>query len=340
MMLPLKIGVLSASVLCAAMVLKLSLPAIMAFAYSELPLIWTVVMTWLRPPYLYVVINGIIITIVASSKLQHHKVAVDSPPEILAVPPAVVYGGEKEFPAVVYGGEKEFTAANVRPEYEVYKDVFPVVEEKVMTSVLDTVVEDKTRTATTFNADVEDVIIRDDDMSVSKLLQTPKRRSEEFPVSLYEKPPVSVRTGHRKAAKSISEGGRALRVSKPKRQETLETTWKTITEGRPMPLTRHLRKSDTWETRGHHLPQDADPVMTKSETFNASGDRHISPMPGLGKLTKEPSGSWKLKKDPSLSQDELNRRVEAFINKFNEDMRLQRQESLNQYREMINRGAH
>lgn len=56
-------------------------------------------------------------------------------------------------------------------------------------------------------------------------------------------------------------------------------------------------------------------------------------------MSRSSGSGGKLKKDPSLGQEELNKRVEAFINKFNEDMRLQRQESLNQYMEMINRGA-
>lgn len=101
-------------------------------------------------------------------------------------------------------------------------------------------------------------------------------------------------------------------VAKAKRHETLESTWKAITEGRSMPLSRHVKKCDTL----------APPQENKSEET-------LIDVPAAGRLRKE----------PSLGQEELNRRVEAFIRKFNEEMRLQRQQSLEQYMQMINRAA-
>ncbi|GKD36987.1 RNA-directed DNA polymerase, eukaryota, reverse transcriptase zinc-binding domain protein, partial [Tanacetum coccineum] len=130
--------------------------------------------------------------------------------------------------------------------------------------------------------------------------------------------------------------GRTLGVAKPKKQDTLENTWKKITEGRSVPLTRHLRKSETWETHGrenHGSEELNDHHSSKSDTVDVS--RGGAP----SKLNRS-GGSGRLRKDPSLGQEELNRKVEAFIKKFNEDMRLQRQESMNQFMEMINRGAH
>lgn len=133
--------------------------------------------------------------------------------------------------------------------------------------------------------------------------------------------------------------GLGVMKGKKHHQETLESTWKMITEGRHMPLTRHIKKSDTWDS---HLRRNSPPLtnqnggtaVKKSETFNgrvkARGE-NASP---------SQTQSSKLKKEPSLGQDELNRRVEAFINKFNQEMRLQREESLRQYHEMITRGAH
>jgi len=107
-------------------------------------------------------------------------------------------------------------------------------------------------------------------------------------------------------------------VAKAKRHETLESTWKAITEGRSVPLSRHMKKCDTWQSRGNLAP----PLENKSdETF------------------PDVSTAGRLRKEPSLSQEELNRRVEAFIRKFNEEMRLQRQQSLEQYMQMVNRGA-
>lgn len=126
-----------------------------------------------------------------------------------------------------------------------------------------------------------------------------------------------------------------LGVSKPKRNDTLESTWKMITDGRPMPLTRHLKKFDRWDT---HLRRDC---ATSSPPLPGKMNKSEACSENKSKLSDESrQGSGKLKKEPSLSQDELNRRVEAFIKKFNEEMRMQRQESLNRYQEMISRGAY
>ncbi|CAH9059778.1 unnamed protein product [Cuscuta europaea] len=152
--------------------------------------------------------------------------------------------------------------------------------------------------------------------------------TEMFLSAAAEKPLVSSRFAHRgkQSVRSTPEGGRGLRVARQKKQlETLESTWKTITEGRHAPLTRRLKKSDPLENHQNLSRGDA----AIAADGDASGKRPVSRNPGMMILRKE----------PSLSQDELNRRVEAFIKKFNEEMRIQRQESLQQYKEMINRGA-
>ncbi|XP_045811157.1 uncharacterized protein LOC123905553 isoform X2 [Trifolium pratense] len=155
------------------------------------------------------------------------------------------------------------------------------------------------------------------DLGILKL----KRMDSPENLPLIDKPLLSTRFTHRKPLKFSPEGGKSLKVAaKQKRHETLENTWKMITEGRSMPLTRHMKKCDTWQNRydaGPHEPQDS-AVTVSDFNFNKT---------------------WKLRKEPSLSQDELNKRVEAFIRKFNQQMRLQREESLNHYMQMINHGA-
>ncbi|KAL9232415.1 hypothetical protein vseg_007529 [Gypsophila vaccaria] len=262
----------------AAVTLKLSLPITLDIFTAEPPQLWSsfAALPWLRPPYLYLIVNCIIVSIVASSKLQFAGV-----------------GGAAaaaEFVAVVEKAAAE--ATEVEEEVEVVKEVvFGYVERKDV-------------------AEKTSEIVAEEAVAVA--------------AEVAEKPPVSARFGPRKASKSSPQGKTALKkVSRPKRQETLESTWRTLTEGRSMPLTRHLRKSETFTVAN---PSASPPVrvMQKSETFSAAGSDAESRSPGSGKLRRE----------PSLSQDDLNRRVEAFIKKFNEEMRLQRlQESLHHYQQ-------
>ncbi|XP_043687378.1 uncharacterized protein LOC122638578 [Telopea speciosissima] len=345
---PLKVLLISAGVCLTGVVLKLSLPVLSDFLISQLPLLWISLRSWFTPPYLYVVINGIIITIAASSRFQHK---VEEQSELVVPVPVKAevrpdFSVSAEYDSVVLKNpvnipqqfDYDVVAASkipVESTLTVYRGSEPpVVYGQSEVSVTDV------RNPAVSASEVEE----DDGFVISRSTWTPRaRESTEIPAYYSfqkEKPPASVRFGHRKNVRSSPEGGRALGVAKPKRNDTLESTWKTITDGRPIPLARHLKKSDTWETVGRHShsndsnsdPPEASPVkMKKHETFNdrSSNTSSLSPSPGSGKLRKE----------PSLSQDELNRRVEAFIKKFNEEMRLQRQESLNQYNEMINRGA-
>ncbi|XP_075487208.1 uncharacterized protein LOC142526596 [Primulina tabacum] len=324
-----KLVLISTIFLSAGIMLKFSAPAITDFAVYEVPSIYNGFVSWLRPPYLYLVINCIIISIVASSKLQSRKDddeflstssqpldgMVHAQPQPVAVKGAV-QADEYEYNDVVLDDGSSYDVKVVENGigFDAYENL-----EAVAPSVV--------------NASSDGGIVFEDEPTSNKENEYVTTKSTRKDTKEYSaenvKSPASARFGNRRNLKVSPEGGAkaVLRVSKPKKQDTLESTWKTITEGRAMPLTRHLRKNETWEKT--NTPKV---IMTKTETFN---DRTNARSP----LMTPSSGSGKLRKEPSLSQDELNRRVEAFIKKFNEDMRLQRQESLNQYEHMVNHGS-
>ncbi|KVI10520.1 uncharacterized protein LOC112506439 [Cynara cardunculus var. scolymus] len=344
----LKLAVVSATVLSTAVMINLLIPLIMDASLQDVRGIWSSLISWLKPPYLYVVINCIIITIVASSRLQS-KLDDFPPPSTFPTPPfepavkvEVPRFHQPQVPEVV-----PFDGVGLGNEQPVKENVAGYSSDRKVVQVPERDLstydfrEEDMKTATEAYEEITKNMANKSVISMSSW--TPSKISQVDLSVPMEKPPASTRFSRRKPTKATPEGGRTLGVAKPKRQDTLDTTWKTITEGRSVPLTRHLRKSDTWETHGRHHNNSTEAVerMTKSDTFdvNHGGGSCRKPPPPPSKLSRS-GGSGRLKKVPSLGQEDLNRRVEAFIKKFNEDMRLQRQESLNQYMEMINRGAH
>ncbi|URD72095.1 fiber expressed protein [Musa troglodytarum] len=236
-----------------AVALRLAGPTIVWFLAAEVPRAYASALAWLRPPYLYLVINGIIISIAAASRFQKHPAADPSTLPMMNL-------------AEVQAPEYEMKLAEDEPRRELHGRAKA-------------------------EAEVEEFVISTSSWSPKRRRGSLVEMPTEYSVAAEAKPLVSTRFGHPKAAKPSADG----RVSRrARRSETLESTWRTITERRARPL----KKSDTWDTRG-------------------------------GVCREEPAG-----------QEELNRRVEAFIRKFNQEMRLQRQESLKHYMEMINRGNH
>ncbi|KAI5673879.1 hypothetical protein M9H77_14243 [Catharanthus roseus] len=131
-----------------------------------------------------------------------------------------------------------------------------------------------------------------------------------------------------KRAKDAEEEKQGKNEEKEKSEEeeeeeeddTMEGTWRAINGEISKPENKQLKKSETWP---HQKQRNWDKrELKKSMTFNDS-------------ISIRCRGG--LMRDPSMSIEEFNGKVEDFIKKFNNEMRLQRQESEQRYLEMINR---
>lgn len=213
--LSLKLVLISSAVLSMAVVLKLSVPVVADFVASEVPSIWSVALSWLRPPYLYLLINGIIISIVASSKLQH-KVDHSTTPAEVAVP----------FPATATEAAAVRVSSGsdaVRTDYAADNDVVFTgygYDANAVAKVADghaedlqrwrDVVEDRVLEAEKTKSDRPPMVMKAGGEAVvpepaGNALQ--RKDSVEFSfANENEKPPVSARFAHRKAVKASPEG--------------------------------------------------------------------------------------------------------------------------------------
>ncbi|KAJ6999721.1 hypothetical protein NC653_010460 [Populus alba x Populus x berolinensis] len=315
--LSLKVVLISTSVLFLSSYLKVFVTLVHGFYVDQAALLWSSLVSWLKPPYLYVIINCIIIIIVASSRFDHnHDTNSTTTHDHIEKIPMDDYAHGMKISTV----KTRFDGALKSRALIVYQDREEEEEEEVF--------EDKCMVL----EDGENGVAGDFVISKSTWVRPIKRNdSSENNLLLLEnlspagKPLVSSRFGHGKVVKARPEGGSALSVGKPQPNETLENIWKKITEDRAMPLTRHVKKPqtpmDTWENHGSQLSTSRmDPhAVRKSETFNGRTNYQLPP------VSSSSPASGKLRKEHSLSQDELNQRAEAFINKFNEEMRMQRQ---------------
>nr|XP_043625651.1 uncharacterized protein LOC122597083 [Erigeron canadensis] len=325
----------------AYLVTKLFIPLMLNFAITDLPATWSIIISWLKPPYLYIILNIIIISIYASTHFQNNNNH------------DINYNQNQYQNQVVNVSQPNHGVGPVvtEPSY----DIEPIVEPKrVVYETKRVIVDDGRPVVMSGGLEVDGVNEENEnnvttwqnmsqgDVIVSRQLSNRRIKVElELDIPIRDKRLLSSRFAQsRKQTKATSpEGTRALRVLRPKKHESMETTWKMITDGRQMPLNRDLKKSDTFKNDNVALNVSTSSVKSKvvkkSETFK---DR--TNYENENQYLQPNSSGENLKKEGSLSHDELNKRVEAFIKKFNDDMKLQRQQSLNKHKEKVNRGAH
>ncbi|CAN8294264.1 unnamed protein product [Cochlearia groenlandica] len=287
-----KAVLISAGLIAIALFLMVSVPMASDFSLSHSPVLWSSFFSWLKPPYLFVAVNVIIIIIVASS---------------------IYHGGE-------YNIETDESIINNQAPLLELEDLdldadfdFPVITPPSISvtevEISEFVSEEKEEKSDQINGRDEFVVLK------SKVDEAPSMVEESENLPPTEKSLSPVRSGHRKPFKTSLKGGnkrKTLRVGKPKQQQeekTMENTWKMITEDEnSTSLTTHYRRSDTLKLGDGEVKH----ALRKAETFRDMTNYQKS-------TTVTASTPVKMKKEMSPSRDELNRRVEAFIKKCKEE---------------------
>ncbi|XP_042513055.1 uncharacterized protein LOC122087978 [Macadamia integrifolia] len=323
-----KLAFLFIGIISTFLLLKLAVPYSVNAVLSTIPRLWISFRSWLAPPYLYIVVNFIIITIAASSSFQQKQNSEKNGEETVIAENENGSQKQKQF-----SDSSTLASDHHKTLTEMWSETDEIPQDSVEKALVSVgkYVESSSETW----SDVSCVTDSDEkskpDLSVFSRFAG--RKSSE----------TCRRIG--KSAAAPQKTVKPLGVAKPKKQnDTFDTTWKMITEGRGKPLTRHLKKSETWDVPPRVIDPDSEPEsslavtnrkdLRKSETFNDASSSASSASSASSR------GGGGLRREKSLSQDELNRRVEAFIKKFNNEIRLQRQESYKRYVDMVNRGVY
>jgi len=308
-----KLVLMSIGIISTLILFKVAIiPYTFDLVLSTLPQLWFSIRTWFTLPFLYIIVNFIIITIVASSNFSHKSNS------------NITFSDLKKTTTILETTTNPIELENQTNEpHQEEKDVQEVEEEEE---------EQEEKRA---------VEVKDSELFCNKFITDPSQEkcSKDYNLTDFDDKIKDFGLFCNKFITNPIPEKRCNDYNLPDSgdkgdDDSLEATWKAIMEGQEKTKKPYLKKSDTWTARivkaepfrnnGGFCGGDDDPVawaqreLKKSETFN---DRAS------------------LKREKSMSPEELNKRAEAFIKKFNNQMKLQRMESYQRFMKLVNRGA-
>jgi len=294
-----KLVLMSIGIISTLILFKVAIiPYTFDLVLSTLPQLWFSIRTWFTIPFLYIIVNFIIITIVASSSFSDPNHTTTSILETTTNP--IEIENQTNEP------NQEEKEVEVVEEEQEEKRVVEVKDSELFYNkfITDPIPE---KCSKDFYLPDSDDKVKDFGLFFNKFITDP---SPEKCCNDYNLPD------------SGDKGD----------DDSLEATWKAIMEGQEKTKKPHLKKSGTWTAR-----------IVKAEPFRNNGgfcggdDDHVAWAERELKKSETFNDRASLKREKSMSPEELNKRAEAFIKKFNNQMKLQRMESYQRFMKSVNR---
>ena len=328
------------------------IPYLLNLTLSTLPHLWTSIRSYcLSPLYIYIIVNFIIIIIAASSTFQNQK---QKHPSSVPSSYRSVNNLNNSKTTTTCDHEDDYcTVIDGTAEYNSNKIQSSSHSENASVSPLPSLLTHQFSNEMISWHDIH-IVQRASTEEEEESIRTVLSDTSSIPVD-----ERFLATTEPSPEEHTSSEESCLTSEKPATEEevednTLDTTWNAIMERQGKPMSKHLKKSETWNTpprttglvRSSIIPaskrlvgeDELDDDHHQNKDNNVDNDRVAWARKEL-KKSETFSDRVSMIREKSMSQEELKQRAEVFINKINNQMRLQRLESdQRRFRDMVNRG--